>query len=97
MDTELTLIFSKQVDQYENSCKGLANILGAKFLISILKNRLVEIKALGPNLDIYAIKSTIEGRAGSSYHDHQNCCLCLSATVQKSLNSVTTARDREGT
>ena len=36
-----------------------------KFLISsILKNWLVEIEVLGPNLHVFAIKSTVEGCAG---------------------------------
>jgi len=60
----------------------MANIFGVKFLISsILKNLLVEIEVLGPNLHISAKESTIEGCAGSPYHDHQNCYLCLSVTV----------------
>ena len=45
----------------------------------ILKNQLLGIKALGSNLHISAIK--IDGCAGSPHHNHQNCCLCLSATV----------------
>ena len=48
---------------------------------SILKNQLIEIKVLGPNLHVSAIKSSIKGCAGSPYHNHQNCCLCLSVTV----------------
>jgi len=56
--------------------------LGVHCLISsILKNWLMEIKALGPNLHVSAIKSTIEGCAGSPYHDHQISWLCLSTTV----------------
>ena len=56
--------------------------LGVHCLISsILKNWLVEIKALGPNLHVSAIKCTIEGCAGSPYHDHQISWLCLSMTV----------------
>jgi len=54
---------------------------------SILKNWLVKIEALGPNLHVSAIKSTIEGCAGSPYHDHQISWLCLSGTVH-SLGSL---------
>ena len=50
------------------------------------KSRLVQIKALGPNLHISVIKSTIKGCAGSLYHNHQNSCLCLSVTVGQNFN-----------
>jgi len=43
----------------------------------------MEIEALCPNLHISAIKSTIEGCAGSPYHDHQISWLWLSATVHR--------------
>ena len=46
------------------------------------------IKALGPNLHVSAIKSTIKGCAGSPNHNHQNCCLCLSTTVTVSIAMV---------
>jgi hypothetical protein len=72
--------------KFKGPFRGLANIFGVKFLtLSILKNRLVEIEALRPNLHVSAIKSIIESCAGSPYHDHQICCLCLSATVSLSV------------